>query len=433
MPSDEKVTWKDVEDKVTKEEGFAAENEPDDKANIISFYPELIQRTQSSNNWSTLSNLPLIPGILSANHTLVDVNPWKNETELIKSLGVNKAGLKALARKKIITLTPNLSPDDYISCEWMYDLLADENTLWRYFRTPAFYKSLEPSLEEAKGQMFNVLFDYFSRLSENDFQNICQNINNTFPPTKIKNASRLLSVWYSYVYAHNKETANEIWQDFMRNPINILPDIRELYFTYAPTDSAALGGIVRINEDQISNFLKTKSIEDTKNVNITAKEIIESLSEITTDLKEERLTGEDYWKRHGEEGVDPVIRFLEKNNAQQELIEAEKNIRKLIYNNPNELESVNRIKAYINDLDKYVEKLEKWKDSLMGFSTLAAFVQKSWLTGELTIPFEQIVYINAPRLYPSFDRAMGRVPTKIIEKLFPQLQIVRFARKYRKS
>jgi hypothetical protein len=162
------MAWRDVTSNVTQQRDtyslLASSSE-----SIEDYYPEL-HKSKVAGQFVNTTGVPLIADLISAPHVICDLYPYADESELISRYGVDLQFLLALRDRELITLTANADYERYRECPWMYEVLADQRTVFRSIRTPLFFRSLFPDIMEERNDLKNYLERRFRGMPSNELE-----------------------------------------------------------------------------------------------------------------------------------------------------------------------------------------------------------------------------------------------------------------------
>ena len=135
--------WEEVKRRARDEAAFAKETTEKGANEIEKFYPELLSPEGECSFTNTLGSY-LIPDLLTSYGVIVDLYDWPTPESLIQIYGVDLDFLISLRDTGLVRLCANLPTERYKQCSWLFPLLADERTIYRSIRTPAFFSSIDP-------------------------------------------------------------------------------------------------------------------------------------------------------------------------------------------------------------------------------------------------------------------------------------------------
>jgi hypothetical protein len=426
--------WRKIEHRVTAEAEKIQGFQQQEVEGIEDFYPELKNRGGPSPDWASMADLPLLACVLTAPHTLVDLYDWNSEEELIEKYGVDLRFLLELRDENHITLLANLPPERYKKelCTWLYPLLSDERTIWRSLRTPSYFDSLCEDLSGRRTKMEEKIKQVFKRFSHSRIEALCRSIQTTHLPDSSDSLARVLSIWYSYIYPQDQAAAESVWNDFTNKPELTMPEIRQLYLMYAPTQTAALGGTLRMTGDKIlSYFDKDISLNELPENATEARAIHEYLLNIEFEklgLRAEDLNYAKYWHSMSEGMRSRILRILRDDRERSELLTTERNLRSLLYRKGDVPATLERVEKYVERLMEYYNFLKGVGNVAFGTTCIALIANRTILPKSMQIPEDLLVYLSVARMLPYIDSVLRRVPSRTVEALVDQLQVVRFVR-----
>jgi hypothetical protein len=328
---EQEMTWIDVERNAQKQKKMFA-HQTEGRAQIKTYYPEL-HTGKLSGDFINTSGGPIVADLITAPHLIVDLYPFENELEMIKTLGVDGAFLRSLRDRSLITIMVNADLARFKNLEWLFDILADDRTVHRSTRTPLFLEAVSPGIFGERELLETYLEKRFREMDSVTSRMYLEHVMHYQKPTPESLAAQLSWEWVRVNGLGRLLPSEEVSastysvDDILRQPSTFLPIMYRDSLVLVSPHSTALGGTMRVPR-RVMVKLFGETANDPDIVDFTYfEELHQFLLAIECKVEDTQITGEQYWAGLNRIPRHELLNLLANNEERKKLIQVERSLR----------------------------------------------------------------------------------------------------------
>jgi hypothetical protein len=318
--------FQEVEDNANRQYSAYREINSD---NTAAFYPELHTGPVEGVFSNTIGS-HLLADILTSHHVVVDLYNYRDESELIRNYGVNKAFLLRLRDAGHVTICSNLLPKDLQDSHWLHDVLSDPRTIFRSVRTPLYFERQLPDLRARQAALKKDLLAILPK-TEADIDRLRRLTNAARPPESREAVAEILALWATRLRAAAGYEAEETISQLQTDPESMILQLRREDLCAVAPDSAGLGGTVRLKYENLATYLPDGQPIEQASVVGEAYMRLEALNEFLTrsilNAPQSDLTSEEYWYGLDDYRRDRLFADLDDRQIRLDAARAEETLR----------------------------------------------------------------------------------------------------------
>lgn len=395
---------------------------------IEDYYPEL-HREEKPPVSCTLGGL-LIPDLMTRRSILIDLDDLRTEEHLIQRYGVDKAFLMQLQARGLVHIATNLEPGRHEGNEWMHDILANRETIFKSTRTPRFFSARFPDIETTQVRYRDYLQKRLEGLSPSDYNFLIGRMD--VPPTHAPRAgaANKLAWDLARVQAMHGCSLGEddlpTLDDLVGKPTHAMDTLYKYKFFEVSPHSGALGCEMLVPFQQIKRLMPESPPSDILRMDSVAHEGLQAfLTTVTFNLMPADLQGSAYWHGLMPRMRESLLDKLQENIQDRSTAAVEQDLRLRIARSDSNL-SLEELRELV---EKDIQMVSKYGDVVSrGYSSIntmfAGYVSKT--LSSLGVPNEYAWVIGAGVW--GYVELKKKDAKKILEFAIPRIRVANYVR-----
>ncbi|MGV0975101.1 MAG: hypothetical protein ACOYBO_04130 [Azonexus sp.] len=329
----------------------------------------------------------LIPDLLTRRRILIDLDDLPSEDSLIERFGVDKRFLLKLRDEKLVVIATNLKPARHRTNTWMHDILANKETIFKWCRTPHFFRASYPDIEEVQQDYHQYLARKFETLSNSTYTAIISHMDAIPWKASRSGAAEKLAWDIARVHAmlgKDRDSAPVAKPDeVFQCPSESMDFIYRYKMLAVSPHSGALGATMLVPYAYMKRlFPETPQSELLVQEHVLPEDIMAYLTRVSLKTEPAETTAPEYWHRLRPLERDKLFDVLKEEKEREASADVELDLRLRIAKSDPDItldEIKDLVEADMAWVDKHGKLFEIGYTALWGSVAVFFREQAAWL------------------------------------------------------